>query len=146
MNGSITLDYILVNLLVGGLIPIAVQLIARSHAPTNVKALINLVLATVAGVITPYITLAHVPWQSIFISIGQILLTSIVSYIGVLKPTGIAGSQGVIAQKVPGGIGTAQPPPVQIGPPMIVGPVPTATTYGTGAAPMTDTQPVPPAE
>jgi hypothetical protein len=108
-TSSLTLDFLLVNAIVGVLLPILTQLVVRAKASPSVKALINLVLATIAGVLTPYLTLDHVPWQSIAVSVVQVLVTSITSYVGLMKPTGLAGSTGLIAQKVPGGIGTETP-------------------------------------
>jgi len=102
-------DLILVNLAVGVVLPLLVQLLAKAKAPASVKSLISLLLSGAAGVLTPLLTLDSIHWIPVGISIGQIFVVTIASHFGLLKPLNLTGSNGAIANAVPGGVGSEVP-------------------------------------
>lgn len=109
------LNLLLVNGVVGVIVPALVALIVRVNAPSWFKAVANLGLTAVAGVLTPLIvTGGTFDWRAVDISILEVFAASITAHYGLLKPTGITGTDGVIAQSVSGGLGpsVAQPDPV----------------------------------
>lgn len=100
-----TIDMLLANALVGVLIPLLVQLLAKAQAPGWVKSLLSMFLAAVAAVLVPLLTLPHIDWKIAALSFVQLFVLAVVTHYGFLKPVGVTGADGVIATAVPGGIG-----------------------------------------
>jgi len=100
-----SIDLILVNLAVGVVLPILVQLVAKAKASAAVKSLLSLLLAAVASVLTPLLVVDHIDWRTVGLSLAQVFVMTIASHYGLLKPLNVTGSQGTIAEAVPGGVG-----------------------------------------
>jgi hypothetical protein len=99
----------LVNMIVSFIIPLVLQLVTNSQAPEAFKAVFALLVAAVVGALTPFLTGVQTwppsDWAAIFLSAGSVFLTSILAHYGLWKPVGITGSNGSIANAVPGGVG-----------------------------------------
>lgn len=102
---GMTRDLLIVNLVVGILLPVLVQLLTAAKAPEPVKSLVNLVVAAAAAVLTPLLTVEHVDWTNALLTFGQVFVLSISSHYGLMKPAGVTGSEGRLAKVVPIGIG-----------------------------------------
>ena len=98
-----TPDLLIINGIVGVLLPMIVQLLASRQSPDWVKTVISVALSAVASVLAPLVGVPHVDWKIIAISFMQVFAVAIVAHIGLFKPTGITGSDGLIATTVPGG-------------------------------------------
>jgi len=103
---TVTPDLILINALVALVIPMLVALLAKAHAPSALKSWLALVLAAVAGVLTPLVSQPHVDWRSVALSILEIFAATVVAHTGLLRPIGVTGADGAIAAALPGGLGT----------------------------------------
>lgn len=104
-------DLLLINTIVGIVLPVLVALLTKAAAPDWVKAMASLLLSAVAGVLTPMLTAGDNPvdWKLVLITILQVFVLSVVAHIGLLKPVGLTGGAGVIAVAVPGGVGAIDP-------------------------------------
>lgn len=100
-----TQDVLIVSSLVGAGLPALVAVLAHAKAPKAVKALVLLILSTAAGIVVPALSLPHISWTSVGLSVLTAEVTAVASHYGLLKPAGITGSSGLIATKVPTGIG-----------------------------------------
>lgn len=105
-----TTDILLVNAIVGILIPLLVQLLAKAKAVGWVKSLLSLALSGLASVLVPLVTQPSIDWKVAALSFVQMFTLAVVSHYGILKPTGVTGSEGLIATTVPGGLGTEEQP------------------------------------
>jgi|SRR6478735_6167461 hypothetical protein len=108
-------DLLLINAIVGIVIPALVALLTKAAAPDWVKAVVNLLLAAIAGVLTPMVASGtdDIDWKVTGLTILQVFVLSVVAHYGLLKPTGLTGGAGVISQAVPGGVGPTDPVKVQ---------------------------------
>lgn len=128
-----TADLLLVNAIVGILLPLLVQLVVKAKAVAWVKTMVNIALSAVASALTPLLASSHVNWQTVALTFVQVFSLTIVSHYGILKPVGLTGAGGVIAALVPGGVGPVDPAlesatPVQMATPVqiqvpVLGPV-----------------------
>lgn len=100
-----SIDLLFVNALVGILLPLLVQLIAKAHASAQVKSLVNLGLSAAASVLTPLVTASHIDWRLTGLSFLQVFVLAVASHFGLLSPVGLTGSTGLLARLFPGGIG-----------------------------------------
>ena len=100
-----TTDLLLVNAIVGIVIPLIVQLLASRTSPDWVKVVVNVALSAAVAVLAPLVTSPHVDWKIVALSFVQVFAVAIVSHLGVLKPAGVTGSEGAIATKFSGGLG-----------------------------------------
>lgn len=91
-----------IAVLVGVVLPALVALVTKQVASPRVKSIALIALSAAAAVLTPLLGADAVDVETVFISFLTIFGTAILSYYGILKPTGI--TEG-IASKVPGGIG-----------------------------------------
>lgn len=103
-----TQDILLLNALVGIVIPLVVALVTAKVASAKVKASVLLVLSAVGGYLTTLLV-ADVPvnWKNVATAIFTIVVAAGASFFTATKPLGIAGSDGVIQAKVSGGLGKA---------------------------------------
>lgn len=108
MNEHLT-DVLLLNAVIGVLLPLVNQLLVKAKAPASFKVYANLVLSAVAGAATPYLVADSVPWKVLGLSIVQVFATSVVTHENLWKPTGVTGGDGAIASAVPGGVGPVAP-------------------------------------
>lgn len=82
----------------GTLVPIVVGVLTKIHLHPGVKAVINLILATVVGLIgTAQVTDGVLSKEAIFTA-GIALVTSMATHFGVWKPMEITGSSGIVQQ------------------------------------------------
>ena len=95
--------------LLGILVPLAVAALAKSTAPKGLKAVLNVALAALAGVIGTLVGAdGEWDWGAFFDAWLNAFVVGIAAYYGVLKPTGIAPS---LARNVPGIVGPSRPAP-----------------------------------
>lgn len=98
-----------IRLLLAVVIPLAVGLLTKSSASSGLKASLNVVLSALVTAVTTILDDASAHLSTV---ISQFIVTSVSSvatYYGVWKPTGVAGT---IAAKTPG-FGIGSPPPVE---------------------------------
>lgn len=97
-------------LLVSGVLPMLVALVTRRMASSALKAVTLLFLTAVVGftgeLYDAVVNAAPFDFGTVAASWLLSFLVAVASHYGVLKPTGVTGSQGVIAKAVPGGIGS----------------------------------------
>lgn len=95
----IEVDVAALTFVVGTLIPVLVALVTKAHASPGVKAVITALLSAVAGAASLAIAgegkidVAHVA-----VSIGVAWFTAITTHFGLLKPVGVTGAEGAVAQ------------------------------------------------
>lgn len=103
----------LLTLLVSVGLPALVALVTQRMASSGLKATVLAALAAVTGLASELLdALVH---HTAF-DVGAALIAWLTAFViavavhyGLLKPAGVTGSQGAIAQAVPGGIGQEQP-------------------------------------
>lgn len=107
------LNIIVINAIIGVLLPWLVQLAVKWNAPASVKTLVNLFCSAVAGVLSPLLSADTIEWKIVLLSIIQVFVLSIATHYGLYKPAGVTGSAGAISNVVPIGIGPKHrtPPP-----------------------------------
>lgn len=99
------LDPRLLQLGSGIVIPLVVGWLTHLHASSKLKAILNFVLSAVAGGLSvAFASNGTVLLSTWVFGILQTFITSIVSYYGLWKPTGVAGSvqQGGLGIGAPG--------------------------------------------
>lgn len=89
----ITVDILTLTLIVGTIVPLVVALLTKSNASPAVKAVVNAVLAGVAGAGTALIE-AHggLRWQSVLIAAFSTYVVSGSSHAHLWKPTGVTAT------------------------------------------------------
>lgn len=103
----------LLALLLSAILPALVALATKRLASPGLKALALLFLAAVTGFVAELADAVSAgssfDWRAaLFIWLSSFMV-AVLSHYGLLKPTGVTGSSGVIARKVPGGIGHVEP-------------------------------------
>jgi hypothetical protein len=88
--------------LVGIVLPALVALVTKQLATSRLKSLTLIGLSAIAAVLTPLVGSDVVDLQAVFSSFAVIFGTGVLSYYGVLKPTGVTDS---IQSAIPGGLG-----------------------------------------
>lgn len=112
---------LLISALVGLVIPLVTQLVARAHAPDQAKVVVTLVLVAADGVLTPLVgSSEHVDWKLIGFSMLSAFLTSLGAHQGLWKPFGVTGHEGALGQPV-----SVAPPCPECGPADISASTPT---------------------
>jgi hypothetical protein len=97
------------NFIVGTAVPLLVALLAKWHAPANLKAILNLLLSAVGGALITLVAAGGATddvWTWV-LSIAMTWVSSIVSYYGLWKPTGTAPAIGTATAQV--GVGNGVP-------------------------------------
>lgn len=101
----------LLTLLVSVILPILVALTTNRLASPGLKAVVLALLAALVGFLSELLDAltdhtafdvgaAVLSWVTVFI-------VAVASHYGLLKPVGLTGSSGAVAQAVPGGVGSA---------------------------------------
>lgn len=80
-----------ISILVGFVIPLLVGLLSRLNAPRHVKAILNFALSAAAAALSGIIP-DQFYWSGFIVTFALTWATSIASYYGLLKPSGVAGS------------------------------------------------------
>ena len=88
----------LISIGAGWVVPLAVALLAKLRAPRNVKAVLNVLLTGLAGALVTVTVGADTSVSAYLTNIALAWFTSISSYFGFHKPSGLAG---IIAIKTP---------------------------------------------
>lgn len=107
MLAAITLTSVALAIYVAPLLPIVVALVTKSTAAGWLKGSVLTVLAAVTALVAPAVqngTDINVDGKFL----GGFIVTVLVAlgtHFGLTKPAGITGSDGSVAQLVPGGIG-----------------------------------------
>lgn len=98
-------------LVVGGLLPLVVDLITRKTATSRFSSLITLFLALVVGLVTAFMDWVNTTggvegfdWESLLFNAAVTFAAAVIAFIGLWKPTGVSGSDGAIRSAVPGGL------------------------------------------
>lgn len=101
-------DLILLNALVGVVLPLLVALVTKNVSSARFKSLALLVLSGIGGYLTTLLASdAAVDWKTVGVAVLTIFVTAVASFFGFTKPAKIAGSDGLIQAAVPGGLGKA---------------------------------------
>lgn len=103
----------LLTFVVSVLLPALVALVTKRMASARLKAVTLLLLTALTGFLSELLDalVTALPFE-----LGTAAMTWLMSFVigvvahyGLLKPAGVTGSQGVLATKVPGGIGVDDP-------------------------------------
>lgn len=81
-----------ISILVGFVIPLLVGLLSRVNASRHLKAALNFGLAALAAALSGIVPSEPFQWDGFVVTFALTWATSIASYYGLLKPTGVAGS------------------------------------------------------
>ena len=118
LTHEITLNTVYIGFVISAVLPAITALATHRLASSRYKALVLAVLSVAAGA-GQQILAAHgtfIPSQLAAWS-ATTFLSSVAAHYGLLKPTGLTGSQGILARSLPGGLGapdpSAQPAPGQ---------------------------------
>lgn len=106
------LDVILLaNLALSVVLPALVALVTNRCADKAIKSLCLLLLSAVAGAVTQLVADGGIwHWKPFCLSIASTFIASVAVHYGLLKPTRVTGTDGVVATAVPQGIGGAYRP------------------------------------
>ncbi|MGL5910229.1 MAG: hypothetical protein ACRCZP_09520 [Phycicoccus sp.] len=108
MIGTITSAQ-LIGLAVSTLLPVIVALVTARAAESSTKALTLLALAAVSGFLTQWLAALEVgagfDFSQALLTVLSGYIVAVASHFGLWKPTGVTGSAGVVAARVPAGIG-----------------------------------------
>lgn len=107
------------TLLLGTILPAVVALVRARWGSSRLGALLlvalSVVTAVAAEIVVDSVGDATFSWVDVGERFVLLFVVAVVAHFGLLKPTGITGSDGVIERKVPGGIGdtrtVSEPPP-----------------------------------
>lgn len=101
------LDVILLcNLALGVVLPTLVAVVTQRLAGASLKSMVLLAFSAIGGVLTQVIAQnGDFHWKPALISFGLTFISSVGTHYGVLKPTGITGTNGAIQVNAPGGLG-----------------------------------------
>lgn len=103
----------LLTLLVSVVLPALVALVTRRMASSGLKAVVLVGLAAVTGFLSELLdALVHATVFDLGAALMMWLtafIVAVAAHYGLLKPTGVTGSQGAIANAVPGGLGADDP-------------------------------------
>lgn len=102
----IDLNWLLV--LTGFVVPMLTALVTKQVSNAGLKASVLAVLSAVGGVLTEIQSvsgdLSAMSWNATLANAVGVFLLGVGLHFGLLRPTGVTGSEGVIQSKVPGGI------------------------------------------
>jgi hypothetical protein len=98
------------NLVIGTVLPLIVALVTAKVASQRVKAVVLLTLSLVSAGIVEALSDGSFAWSEVFAQFIVVWPTAILTHYGFLKPVGISGTEGVIQNTVPGGIGGTKSP------------------------------------
>ena len=114
MNATNLQTLAMLNMVLSFLLPLVQQAVTNISAPPPVKVAVTALMAAVVGFVTPFVSGIQ-SWSDFdpklaILSIGSVFLTSVLSHYGLWKPTGVTGTNGSIANKLPGGVGAPAGP------------------------------------
>jgi len=101
-------DLLLLNALVGIVLPLLVALVTKQAASSGLKSAFLLGLSALGGYLTTLLyNDAAVDWKSVAVASLTVFVSAVASYYGFTKQVKLAGAEGVIQTKIPGGLGKA---------------------------------------
>lgn len=104
---TVTIDDFWLTFLVATVLPAVTAFVTRRFASSAWGATVLLLLSVISGWLTSlYATGGSFDLKTAVIAIITTFVTAVASHYGLLKPTGITGSQGAIQKAVPMGIGS----------------------------------------
>jgi len=95
----IQVDVAALTFVVSTLVPVLTALVTKAHAHSGVKAVVTALLSGVAA--GAAIALAHqgqVDLAEVGLTVAIAWFTAITTHYGLLKPVGVTGSEGAVAQ------------------------------------------------
>lgn len=95
----------IINLLVAFIIPLLVALVTKRFAEGWVKSLALIVLAACLALLVEWRDTGSFVVFDATILFVQNVLVAVTAHVGILKPAGLSGSDGKVAQRVPAGVG-----------------------------------------
>lgn len=109
----IELDLQFLAFLAGTVIPVAVALVTARVASSRIKGALNALLALVAGLVVTAQQADGVISKTGAVVVFYTWVASVATHYGLLKPTGLTGSNGLIQRNIPQGVGGASTPRVR---------------------------------
>lgn len=95
--------------LIGTGLPILVAFITKQAASSRFKAIILAALAAISSTATVIASATGaIDWKVVLSSFAITFITAVAAHYGFFKPTGVTGTDGMVANAVPNGIGTAE--------------------------------------
>lgn len=95
----IEVDVAALTFVVATLIPVLTALVTKAHASPGVKAVVTALLSAVAGAASVAIAgEGAIDVGHVAISIGVAWITAVSTHFGLLKPVGVTGAEGAVAQ------------------------------------------------
>ena len=102
----VTIDEYWLTFLVSTGLPILVSLVTQRLASGTVKSLVLVTLSLLTGWLTSlYATGGSFELKAAAVGFFVSFITAVGTHLGLLKPSGVTGSNGAIAVAVPAGIG-----------------------------------------
>lgn len=95
---------VLLNVVVGVLLPLLVALVTHRVAAEWLKSLILLALSVLGGLLTT-VGVDSFHWKDFLLAFAVQFGSAVASHFGALKPLGITGSTGAIQTAIPAGLG-----------------------------------------
>lgn len=108
METVITIDAYWLNFALGVVLPAAVALVTKANASSALKAWLLVGLSTLTAVLTQFA--GGFTLSEFVTAFAVTFITAICAHYGLLKPTHVTGSDGAVANAVPGGLGKEYEP------------------------------------
>lgn len=110
---NVITDIATLGIVLGTIIPILVALVTKRVANPGQKAVINFLLSAIAGSLSVVVAqaqndLVNIDVSSFVSAIALTWVTSVASHYGLLKPTGVTGTNGAVQAAIPGGVGSSK--------------------------------------
>lgn len=103
---NITISAAVAVFLVGTVIPMLTAVVAKRYTSSKFKDAVTIALSVVSGVLTPYVlTGGSFDFWTTVVAALFTYTTAVGVHYRILKPKGVTGTDGVIAQALPGGVG-----------------------------------------
>lgn len=99
LNEQIVVDVSVLTMVIAPIIPIVVGLVTKAVASQSVKAIMLLALSAVTGVVDQAIANNGILTKETIISSIMVFVIAVATHYGLLKPTGVTGTDGIIQQK-----------------------------------------------
>lgn len=102
----LTIDDYWLTLLLSVFLPMIVALVTKQVASGTLKSIVLLALAAVTGTLTTIQANGGTfDWKAALTATIISFIVAVGTHFGLLKPTGVTGSEGAIQTAVPGGLG-----------------------------------------
>lgn len=102
----VNIDLNWLNVIGSVVLPTLVALVTKRIASAGLKSLVLALLSVVSGLVQELVLANGVfEWRSFAANAFTQFVLAVVVHYGLMKPLGVTGSSGAIAQAVPGGVG-----------------------------------------